>query len=390
MTHTLKRFSAILIALIMAATLLIGCSSDSSGSGEYAARVAFITSEAGQNDTGYNRSAVETLQGLADELNIEVRIVEPTNGVSAALETLAADGYDLIFSLEYDFDALINGEGGAAPLAEQYPDTQFVIFNDNPNVNDDGSTKYDNVTSVMFDVHEASYLAGYLYVQVNENQDALFGDGYEFTPVEEARAVGFIGGTNSNGILVYSYGFMQGINAAAEEYGNVTYDYYARYDAGFTDTALGNTTAGTFYDSGANVVFADCGNVGDGITSRAQEDGKLAIQVDADLDDQQPGYVLTSVLKTTGVPVETITRAYLEGTLSDMDRVQNYDLASGATGITDLSTISEYIEDQELWDEILAKLEDVKTQIENGEIDVVNAQAGETLDPSEVLNVNIR
>ena len=35
---------------------------------------------------------------------------------------------------------------------------------------------------------------------------------------------------------MYSYGFMQGINAAAQEYG-VTYDYYAKYDAGFTDPA---------------------------------------------------------------------------------------------------------------------------------------------------------
>ena len=398
MTFKWKKALAMIGSLTMTAALLAGCSggsgesggSDSTG-GDSNGKIAFVCSAAGQNDTGYNRSAVEALQAVAQELGYEYQIVEPTNGVSAALETLAEDGYGLIFSLEYDFDALINGEGGGAPLAEQYPDTHFVVFNDNPNVNEDGSTKFDNVTSVLFDVHEASYLAGYLYVQVNENNKALFPEGYNFTPVEEGRAAGFIGGTNSNGILVYSYGFMQGINAAAAEFGDdVVYDYYTRYDAGFTDTGLGNTTAGTFFSSGANIVFADCGSVGDGITARASEDKKLSIQVDADLDDQQPGYVLTSVLKITGVPVDTITRAYADGTLDSLERVQSYDLASGATGITDLSTISEYVADKDLWAEITAKLETVEEQIKSGEIDVVNAQAGETLDMATVPHVHVQ
>lgn len=393
MKITWKKALALVVSLIMTATLLGACNDDSGSSsgGESAGKIAFVCSAAGQNDSGYNRSAVTALQEVAEELGYEYRIVEPTNGVPTALETLAEDGYGLIFSLEYDFDALINGEGSNAPLAEQFPDTHFVVFNDNPNVNEDGSTKFDNVTSVLFDVHEASYLSGYLYVHINENHTSLFPDeGYNFTPTDQARAVGFVGGTNSNGILVYSYGFMQGINAAAAEYNNVKYDYYAKYDAGFTDTALGNTTAGTFFSNGANIVFADCGSVGDGITARAKEDQKLSIQVDANLDTQQPGYVMTSVLKTTGVPVETITRAYADGTLAGMDRVQSYDLASGATGITDLATISEYVQDKDLWNEIVAKLDAVKTQIENDEIDVVNAQAGETLDPSAVPNINIK
>lgn len=396
MTSKWKKTVTFVLAMALSASCMAACSSKTAGDaegdnggGDSAGKVAFVCSAAGQNDSGYNRSAVETLKSVAEELNLDVQIVEPTNGVSAALETLAADGYQLIFSLEYDFDALINGEGGAEPLAQQYPDTQFVVFNDNPNVDENGETKFDNVTSVLFDVHEASYLAGYLYVHLNENHEALFPTDYNFTSLEDSRAVGFIGGTNSNGILVYSYGFMEGINKAAEEYDNVVYDYYAKYDAGFTDTALGNTTAGTFFGNGANLVFADCGSVGDGITARAEEDGKLAIQVDANLDEQRPGHVLTSVLKTTGVPVETITRAFVDGTLSDMERVQSYDLASGATGITDLATISQYVADETLWNEIIEKVHAVEEQIKSGEIDVTNAQAGETLDPATVPNVNI-
>lgn len=294
-----KKILGIALSVAMVSALAAGCGNNGNSSSKE--KIAVVCSASGQNDNGYNQSAVDGLKAIADELGYAAKIVEPTNGVPNALETLAKDGYKLIFSLEYDFDALIKGVGGDKPLAEKYPNTHFVVFNDNPNVNDDGSVRHQNVTSVLFDVHEASYLAGYLSVQLNENQATLFPSGYSLTPLDKSRGIGFIGGTNSNGILVYSYGFMQGINAAAKEYG-VTYDYYAKYDAGFTDSALGSTVAGTFYNNGANIVFADAGTVGDGITTKAKELGKIAIQTDANLDTQQPGHVLTSVLKITGVP----------------------------------------------------------------------------------------
>ncbi len=387
----MKKYFKILslcLALLMLVAVFAGCSKEDAGS-KANFKVAFVCSAAGQNDTGYNKSACDAIKEVASELGVEYKIVEPTNGVPMALETLAGDGYNLIFSLEYDFEALINGVGGSKAIAEQYPDTYFVIFNDNPNVNEDGSVKHKNVISVLFDVHEASYLAGYAYVHMNENQDKLFGADYNLTPLDTARAAGFVGGTNSNGILVYSYGFLQGMEKAAAEY-DVTYDYYAKYDAGFTDPAVGSTVAGTFFDNGANIVFADCGTVGDGITSKAKETGKIAIQVDADLDSTQPGYILTSVLKITGVPVKTITRAYADGSIATMSNLQSYNLNSGATGITGMTVIGEHVEDTALWQELTAKVNGVAEDIKSGKIVVVNAQNGETLDPSEVPHLNIK
>lgn len=352
-------------------------------------KVGFVCSASGANDNGYNKAAVDMLKKLGTELGFEYNVVEPTNGVPQALETLAEDGYNLIFSLEYDFDALIKGVGGADPIAAQYPDTWFVIFNDNPNVDDKGEVLFDNVIAAMFNVNEASYLAGYLAVQMNENQKELFPEGYKLTPTEQGRGIGFIGGTDSPGIRVYSYGYMMGINAAAEEY-DVDYDYYAKYDAGFVDPALGSTTAGTMFSDGANIVFADCGVVGDGITARAKEDGKLSVQTDANLDAQQPGHVITSVLKTTSVPVEDITRAMVDGSIEKMDKLQNYDTASGATGITDLTEIGKHVADQKVWEEIKAKVEAATEKIKSGEIKVVNAQIGEEFDPATTPRVKTK
>ena len=389
------------LGCILAMTMVVGSLTACGGKSEKKAdkkagsdvKVAIICSAAGQNDNGYNPSAVQGAKKAADEFGIEYKVVEPTTGVPQALESLADDGYNVIFNLEYDFEALIQGTGGAQPIAEMYPDTTFVCVNDNPNQDEDGNTIHDNVISVLFDVHQASFVAGALTTLVNENAETLFGtDGYNFTPADNGgRSVGFIGGTNSNGITVFSYGYIEGINYEAEKLG-VNYDYYAKYDAGFADSATGSTVAGTYYNQGANIVFSVAGSVGDGVASKAKEEGKLAIQVDANKDDQQPGYVLTSVIKNTEVPVYDIVKEAVNGKIDKMDRAQTYSLASGAASITDLSEISKHIQDsgKDKWEEIKTEIKDVEDKISDGTIVVTDAQSGEEFDASKCPNVTVK
>lgn len=387
----------IMLAGVMAVGSLTACGgSNKKTDGDTASSdvsIAVICSSAGQNDNGYNQSAVDGAKKAAEELGIEYKVVEPTNGVPQALESLAEDGYDVIFNLEYDFEALISGTGGAKPIAEMYPDTTFVCVNDNPNQDENGKVIHENVISALFDVHQASYVAGALSVLVNENTETLFGtDDYKFTaPDNGGRALGFIGGTNSNGITVFSYGFIEGMNHVAEELG-VDYDYYAKYDAGFADSATGSTVAGTYYNQGANIIFSVAGSVGDGVAAKAKEEGKLMVHVDANKDAQQPGHILTSVLKNTEVPVYEITKAAVEGKIDEMERVQSYTLASGAASITDLTEISKYVQEdgKEKWEEIKTYIADLEKQIGDGTITVTNAQAGEEFDPSTCKNVTLK
>ena len=388
----IKKVAKIVVLLLVAVMVLTACGATKpTGTGPKTSdlKVGVVCSAAGQNDTGYNKALVDKVKQLAGENGFHAQIVEPTSGVPNALETLAEDGYNLVFSMEYDFEALVNGVGGAKPIAEQYPDTTFVIFNDNPNADEAGNVKHKNVYSVLFNVNEPSYLAGYLYVLVNEEQAKLFGDGYKMVSPEDARVAGFVGGTNSNGILVFGYGFIQGMNDAATELG-VKYEYLAKNDAGFSDPALGSTIAGTFYDNNANAVFAVAGVVGDGISSKAKEVGRLSIQVDANLDEQQPGYVLTSVLKLTDVPAETFVKALVGGTLDKLDNLQTFGIDSKATDITDLSVIERYVVDKDAWAAIKAKVDAKRQAIGSGSIKVVNVQVGETFDPALYPNVVIK
>lgn len=355
-------------------------------------KIAIVTSAAGQNDNGYNESAVEGAKQIKEEFNVDYHVVETTD-VPGALDQLAESGYQLIFSLEYNFDALINGVGGETPIAEKYPDTTFVIFNANPNVDENGNVIHENVISVIFDVHESSFLAGALAVQVIENAATLFGtENYSFAdPAVDGRAIGFIGGVQSSGITVFSYGFVEGINKAASDL-NVQYNYYSDYSAGFGDPAQGSTISNTMYNSGCNLVYSVAGVVGDGVASKANEVKRLAIQVDADKDADQAGYVLTSVLKNTKVPVYDLAKKMIDGELGNVENAITYDLNSGATGITDLSTIEAAVlsTGAAKWEEIKTYIEGLATGIANGTITVTDAVVGEEVSQSDLTNVTLK
>lgn len=381
------RFTAgTILVIVLLISLFGGCAKETGDLG-----VALITSAAGANDKGYNESAVKGLEKAESEFGINYKVVESTD-IPGSLTELAEAGYKMIFSLEYNFDALINGVGGREAIAKQYPDTTFVVFNDNPNLDSEGNVINENVISVLFDVHEASFLAGALSVLVSENAGALFtAADYNFTPGDAGRKIGFLGGTKSNGITVFSYGFAEGINYAAENL-DVKYTYYSDYNAGFTDSAAGATKANTYYQDGANIVFAVAGAVGDGVDSKAKEVKKLSIEVDANKDDNQPGYVLTSVLKNTEVPVYELLKHYQNNTLDEVNGKEiSYNLASGATGITDLSVIEANIapEGKAKWNEIKNELSLITQKIADGEIRVTNAQAGEAFDKTGLNNLSM-
>ncbi len=382
----IRTIAVTVTAIMLVSVLLTGCAGKTNNLG-----VALITSAAGANDKGYNESAIKGLEKAKQELGINYKVVESTD-IPGSLTQLAEAGYKVIFSLEYNFDALIKGVGGNKSIAQQYPDTTFVVFNDNPNVNTDGSVINNNVVSVLFDVHEASFMAGALSALVNENAAALFSaSDYNFTAGDAGRKIGFLGGTKSNGITVFSYGYAEGINYIAEKM-NVKYTYYSDYNAGFSDSAAGSTKANTYYQDGANIVNAVAGAVGDGVDSKAKEVKKLSIEVDANKDSNQPGYILTSVLKNTEVPVYEIVKHYKNNTLNEVNgKALSYNLASGATGITDLSVIGSKItaDGKAKWDEIKGELDTIAKKIASGEIKVTNAQAGETFDKTKLKNLSM-
>ena len=67
-----------------------------------------------------------------------------------------------------------------------------------------------------------------------------------------------------------------------------------------------------------------------------------------------------------------------------------YDLGSMATGITDLATIEKVVKESGMakWEEIKSEIEDVKSKIISGEIDVTNAQIGEEINYASLTHLS--
>jgi basic membrane protein A len=380
MEEIMKKFLLTIFALILSISVL-ACNDNNVDEN---VKVGLIVSAAGANDNGYNQFAIDGLNKAATDFSIETQVVNNATDVPGSLETLAEDGFDLIFTLEYNFAALVTDDGSGQSLAEKYPDTTFVTFNAFANTNESGTKIHDNVVEVLFNVNEGSFLAGALAALVIENNEVLFDSSeYSFTSVDNGgRAVGFVGGVQSDGITVFGYGFAQGVEYIADEL-DVQYSLYETYSAGFGASQDNYNLIDSYFDSGVNVVFAAAGGVATNMRNAASDNGKLAIDVDANQDAQVPGSVLTSVLKNTDVAVYDLIDKFVNDTTIG-GQTFFYDLNSGATGITDLATIEGYVKEdqaaQDKWAEIKAKLAQIQSDISNGTIDVIDAQAGEVLD----------
>lgn len=384
----MKRLFA-LVSLVLLSLALFACDG-SRGSGEF--KVGLIGSAATLQDNGYNQFAVAGLNKIKQEHdNVSVKTVNISSqgDIATSLDEFGQQGYDLVFTLEYNFEALITTYSGGDPIAKRYPKTTFVVFNEFANTGKDGKRIHDNVIEVIFGVNESSFLAGALSVLVNENRAVLFeGKGYTFA---NDRALAFVGGTDSNGIRVFSYGFVEGANYMANELNTPKYKFYEDNTAGFGASQENATKIKTFYENGVNIVYGAAGGVADNIRNEAETAKRLMVDVDANQDALKPGHVLTSVLKKTDAVTYGMTKELINGTLKNSDATRYYDLKSEGTGITDLATISGYIANTEAakakWTEIINKVNALAEKIKSGQIKVTDAQKGEALDKSKLPKI---
>lgn len=257
-------------------------------------RVALVIAQGGLGDLSYNDLAYSGLQRAAQDFagRVEVRAVQSPDIVSQAesvLRNAARAGFDLVISLEYSSaDAL-------ARVAPDYPNTKFAIFNiifDRP-----------NVTSVMFEEQEGSFLAGALAAMVTRDTS--------IPGVNPQKTIGAIGGTKSLGIDKFLVGYIEGAR-----YIDPQIRVLVSYSNTFGDPAKGKQMALAMFQQGADIVYQVAGGTGQGIIEAAKEAGRYAIGVDTDQDYLAPGNVLTSMIKRADVAVYTLVQQALEGKLA--------------------------------------------------------------------------
>ena len=317
-------------------------------------KVALICNTGGLGDKSFNDSGYAGLLKAAEDFGIEYTVVEPdeVSQGEAYLRQFAEAGYGAVISLEYSHAEYLNA------MADEYPDTVFVAT--------DQEVANDKVLSIIFDYHQSSYLAGYAAALIASGEYNFVAD----RDIKGNHTIGVICALESDGFHNFTEAYTQGAVAADPDV-KVLYDW----SVGFTDTQLSKQVAKNMIENeGADVVFQVAGTAGLGIIQAAYEDNVYAIGVDSDQDYIQPGYILTSVIKGCDVAVYEVCSRLMDGTLSG--GVLALPLDNG-TGLSDMSTISEYVTDEPLFEEFKAKIEEQKQAILNGEITVVCGRLGE-------------
>ena len=275
----MKKFFALLLALIMVMSL-VACG-DNSGNkgGEY--KVAMITDYGDITDQSFNQTTWEAVVAFGQQNNVETKYYKPvsndTAGRVAMVELAIADGYNVIVMPGYAFGGTI------AEVSGQYPDVKFIAldvskgdlleggvalkgesYDYNPDNWDLSKYVYmDNVYCAIYQEELCGYMAGYAAVKL----------GY--------TKLGFLGGMAVPAVIRYGFGFVQGADAAAKELG-ITIDMKYAYGNQFFADADITAAMDTWYAAGTEIVFACGGGIYQSAAEAAKKVNAKVIGVDVD------------------------------------------------------------------------------------------------------------
>lgn len=329
---TLKKFLYLITTIIMSASLLIGCSSNTADKQDDKVKITMITNVGGVNDESFNQSAWEGLQKAKKDLGVEVGYIESKQEADYAtnIETAIEGNNDLIIGTGYQLqDAILEA-------AKNYPDQKFAIVDA-----DYGDKTPENVTCITFNEEQSAYVVGLVAGKMTKT-----------------NKVGFIGGLNNVVIKKFEYGFQEGVKDA-----NPNVEVLTQYANTFVDAAKGKTIASQMYKNDVDVIFAAAGDTGLGVIECAKESGKFAIGVDRDQYSLAPDNILTSAMKKVNEGVYQVVTDLNEGNFSG-GKVLSLGLKDGAIGLAPTT-------DKNVPQDVIDFVNEQSEKIINGEIVVL-------------------
>ena len=295
-------------------------------------KIGMVTDVGGVNDGSFNQSAWEGLQRAGEAFGCEVKYIESKGDADYVpnIESFLDEDYDLIVCVGYMMADAVRD------AAELNPDQKFAIVDDASNAD------LDNVTCMMFEQEQASYLVG-------------LAAGY----TTESNIVGFVTGAANETMNSFGYGYCAGVLDANPD------ATILQYNANnFGDASGGKTAVNTMVTKGADVVFHAAGGTGIGVIDGCKENKIWAIGVDSDQSPLAPETILTSALKRVDNACYDATKKTILGTLEG--GVETYDLAAGGVDIAPTT--------DNLSKDVLEKIEDAKKDIIAGDLVVPKNQ----------------
>ncbi|WP_055106282.1 BMP family lipoprotein [Paenibacillus ihumii] len=297
-------------------------------------KVGMVTDLGSVNDKSFNQSAWEALQQLEQDYGFEVKYLEPKSDADVVpnLNQFVKANYDLTWATAYTLADAV------AQLANENPDSMFGIV--------DSDLTLPNVAAVSFKEQEGSFLVGVIAGLTTKT-----------------NKIGFVGGMDIPVIKRFEAGFREGIKAV-----NPDAKLIVNYTGLFNRVDMGKSAASTIYNDGADIIFHAAGLTGNGVFNEAKErsskgDKVWVIGVDKDQslifgDD----VTLTSMVKKVDEAVYQISKSLAEGNFP-AGKVTLMGLKENGVDIAPTS-------DKNVAPEVLAKVDEYRQKIINGEITV--------------------
>lgn len=316
------------IALLLLLVLTMGSVVQAEG------RVAIVFATGGLGDKSFNDSAYEGMQMAVEKLGIEFDQAEPS--AIAEYETYltqfaATNRYDLIISIGFDqADAL-------SKVAERFPRQEFAIV--------DMVVDKPNVASYVYKEEERGFLLGVASAIMTKKTDD--------PRINEDNVIGVIGGMKIPLIDANIAGFIAGA-----KYVDPGIEVLHSYVGGWADPAKGKELTLSMIEKGADIIWGAAGRSGLGVIKAADEENCYSIGADSDQGYLAPESVLTNGMKFVN---NTVFLA-IEQVLND-----NFKPGVHVLGVKENALgYSESL----LPADIITRLEEVKTRITNGEIEI--------------------
>ncbi|MDR1801504.1 MAG: BMP family ABC transporter substrate-binding protein [Lachnospiraceae bacterium] len=296
-------------------------------------------------DKSYNDSCNEGAQQAVADFGIELKSLEGTTAEEWEANFLAAaeEGYDLIICSSSNFEEYMKEH------CANYPDVKFAII--------DTTVEGDNIVSISFAQNQGSFLAG--------AAAAMFTTKTDIEGVNDEKIIGWVGGMDIPVLHDFYVGYEQGA-----KYIDPDITVLQAFAGTWNDPLKGKELTLAQYEQGADIVMNVASGTGNGILEGAKEAGKYAIGVDLNQDNDQPGSVLTSMVKRVDRACYLVIESVVEGTFAG-GSTSYLTVADGGVSLTDFSVIKEALGDKFPQD-IVDTVTELEQKIVSGEIKVEN------------------
>jgi basic membrane protein A len=296
-------------------------------------------------DKSYNDSCNMGAEQAVADFGIELKSLEGSTAQEWEANLVAAceEGYDLIIGASSNIADYIVEHG------PDYPDTKFAVI--------DTTVDLPNVESISFAQNQGSFLAG--------AAAAMFTEKTDIEGVNEDAIIGWVGGMDIPVLHDFYVGYEQGA-----KYINPDIQILQAFAGSWSDPLKGKELTLAQYEQGADIVMNVASGTGTGILEAAAEAGKYAIGVDLNQDADQPGSVLTSMVKRVDNACYLVIQSVVDGTFEG-GSTQYLSLTEGGVSLTDFSVMREALGDQ-FPEDIVEKVDELSEMIANGEIVVDN------------------